>query len=325
MRLSLALLALTTRAKDLHALLLEKAPDHANGEPFQLDVYMSSDCPYSQDFIPRHLIKVMQARIPAVVNIWPAFDAKHNVDDDGKVCLSRGSPGTVTARQTCLANMAVACVFHSTTLAVPDEVRTDFLYQHIERFQQCPFNDDKLNPMLYEEIIKEVEGLDLDAVNTCIDDEGADLAQLLADKFEEGQEAATTQYKELTGHDIVNMHGIFPYLFVDHLFIPMHNGQLFVHGFGVMNLKEILCHISDNVPACEASNVQKYQHNVAVHSPVWFTWVQWYGSFMTMGLAVLMVVWWVQSRMPTNRDHATRMNLLAERDEEDCTELGPIE
>jgi len=254
LKLALSLIPGVLGFEDIERILISKAQNHRDAEPIVVDVAMSSGCPYTQDFIPRHLIPFMKTDIPQKIEIWPTFDLEKDVDANGTVC-GHADQNDVHSKQSCLGNIALACIWHSTNLNVPFDVRTDWLSQHMDRFQQAPFNDDKNNPNLYAAIINDVADLQLEAVNTCIHDEGADLARAMQKRFQLIGKESKEQYGKLVGTEDPNMLGLFPWVLIDNQYILIERGVLCVAGFPTFI--ELACLTSPNSKEC-ASNSELY-------------------------------------------------------------------
>lgn len=256
MKFFLAQIAITALAQDdSFDALLDRVNYHEAGEPIQVKIAMSSDCPYTQEFVPRHLIKLMKADIPQDVKIYTAFDPETSVNKEGKVCTNTGPPHSVV-QQTCLANIAIGCAFHSTVMDLSHDVQVDFLEQLINRFQQAPFNDDRKNPQLYESVVEGVNGLDLDAMKTCIADEGQKIGTMMHEHYLELRKEAKRQYGHSVNQKNPNMHGMFPWIFLEGTYLIVEHGILLLPN--QESLVEMACKISPNAPACAVETEQLF-------------------------------------------------------------------
>lgn len=224
-----------------------------------LKLYMSSNCPYSQDFCMRHLSKVLYNNdmLPTHLTIIPRFSNRDFVGGEG-TCQVCGE-GSMSDRQGCLGNLAMA-IMQSESLDVDQKLIADQMENTVNLFQQAPFNQNIHKLDLWEESfqgspqLEELRPRVKRRMENC--PEARSLIQDMITKFQQGKEEASEQSEELGGPR--DLHHIFPFLFIAGQFIPLHHGILYAEGFGMAKLKTLVCTVSPQAPACEGKEIEDY-------------------------------------------------------------------
>eukprot|EP00397_Hematodinium_sp_SG-2012_P021022 GEMP01021693.1.p1 GENE.GEMP01021693.1~~GEMP01021693.1.p1 ORF type:complete len:400 (+),score=88.30 GEMP01021693.1:96-1295(+) len=309
----------------LYKKLEKKAFYHiGGGSPLAIDLYMSSNCPYSQDFCERQLAQVMDdPELNTEVKLIPRFEDDDVDEDTGKVCTT----GDTNQKQGCLGNLALAIVQN---LQVPQDVKNAHLEATMKLFGEAPYTDDKNNVQLYKKALNEpkvkphrrrvIETIEND------DDQTKSIVKRHQRKFRSGKQKAREQAAELNSRDedIAAMHDIFPLVFIDDQFVPVHNGVLYAEGFGMAKLDTLCCVANPTAERCQINaEIEKYSlHNFGIFKgPSWMNVLQTYMLVSSAACAAMLVVWWLRTVHPARLMAETETAFLDEEALDKQTEV----
>jgi len=220
--------------------------------PVSIQMFFGSDCPYSQEFIPRHMPKVLNAvylpiEVKMMANMRDLWDSttKCEVTEEKKAAWKKDNNPFKRAPVACRANLATMCAWSG-----PDADLTDPAYRKklagftldlFSNMQQWTFQKKISNKGigLVEEIGKKY--FDWNKLTACMDGYYGDrLAQDALDQWAWSKAEIKKQFGSTMG--------IFPRVFIEGQALPVGKGQWY--DVYAKSLPGVLCLERKDIPEC---------------------------------------------------------------------------
>jgi len=245
---------LRTDNSDSDLIMYLKAHPLPPGEPVPIQVYFTSECPYSQEFMARHMVRLVgNLDVPIDVTLrtsmigkWDPLAKCNPTQEKIDKWKSEGAKPAYS-ELACHSNIALLCAWNAPSMDIKNsEYRKKvalFTDEIIADMQQYTFNADirKAGLSLVEDIAK--KHLDWDTLRECMTSaEGETLAQASIGAWPDAVAKAKKKYNN-------RIEGMFPWVFV--------NGQMVNVSHGMINDKrahtviQLICIAESSIKGCD--------------------------------------------------------------------------
>lgn len=245
---------LRTDSSDSNLVKYLKAHPLPRGQPVPLKVYFTSECPYSQEFMARHMVRLVgNLDVPIDVTLrtsmigkWdPLTKCNPTKEKIAKWKSEGGKPAYIEL--ACHSNMALLCAWNAPSMDLKDpEYRKKvalFTDAMIGDMQQYTFNADirKVGISLVENHAR--KHLDWDTLHECMTSaEGETLAQASIDAWPGVVAKAKRQFNN-------NVKGMFPWVFVSGQMVNISRGM--INDKRAHTVIQLICIAESSMKGCD--------------------------------------------------------------------------
>jgi len=305
-------------------------------EPVPIEIFFTSECPYSQDFMTRHMVSILgDGEVPIDVTLRTSMldkwdkKSKCQPTPEKKKLWSKDNANGKEREAACHSNLALLCAWNSPSMDIKDpSYRTKvskFTDEMLNTMQQWNFQPSlqKKGNAIVEDVAKKF--LDWNVLTECMTgSEGESLAQASLDAWPQAKERAEKKFKG-------KISGKFPWVFLEDLQLQVDHGVVSDPRFHTIT--QLVCIAEPTVKGCKKelkkmhlledpppksngspSNKLWLAENVSVSQQSWLVSMSLFLIILALFLVITAYGSWIRSAGSRARRYLESDHLL-ERDQ----------